>query len=68
MRCKDVYILDVYVIPFLFASLDHTSMPGHVWGMCALVGAILQWFEEVTIISGMLRFSPFYGCLTREKG
>jgi hypothetical protein len=44
MTCKDVYALDVlvdvYVIMFLFASLDHTSMLGSVWGMCALVGAI----------------------------
>jgi hypothetical protein len=45
MRCKDVSVLDVrvdvYVIPFLFASLDHTSMLERAWGMCALVGAIL---------------------------
>jgi hypothetical protein len=45
MRCKYVYVLDVwvdvYVTPFLFASLDHTSMLGRVWEMCALVGAIL---------------------------
>jgi hypothetical protein len=39
MRCKDAYALDVlvYVTPFLFAGLDHTSMLGHVWGLCALV-------------------------------
>jgi hypothetical protein len=27
--------------PFLFDGFDHTSMLGHMWGMCALVGAIL---------------------------
>jgi hypothetical protein len=41
MRCKDVYVLDVYVTPFLFASLDHTSMLRRMLGMCVLVGAIL---------------------------
>jgi hypothetical protein len=36
MRCKGVYVVDVlvniYVTPFLFASLDHTSMLGCMWG------------------------------------
>jgi hypothetical protein len=45
MRYKDIYFLDVwlnvYVTLFLFAGLDHTSMLGRMWGMCALVGAIL---------------------------
>jgi hypothetical protein len=45
MRCKDIYVLDVwvdvYVTPFLFASLDRTSKLGRVWVMCALVGEIL---------------------------
>jgi hypothetical protein len=68
MRCKDVYVLDVlfdvYVTPFLFSTIDHTSMLGHVcigWSNLVVVG-------EVTSISGLLRFSPFYGCLTRENG
>jgi hypothetical protein len=45
MRFKEVYVLDiwadVYFTLFLFAGLDRTSMLGRVWGMCALVRAIL---------------------------
>jgi hypothetical protein len=45
MKCKDVYVLDIWVYvfvnPFLCACSDQTGMLGRVWGMCALVGAIL---------------------------
>jgi hypothetical protein len=45
MRCNDVYVLDVwvdvYVPPFLYACSDQTNMLRPMWGMCALVGAIV---------------------------
>jgi hypothetical protein len=40
MRCKDVFVsdvwVDVYVTPFLYASSDQTSMLGLVRGMGSL--------------------------------
>jgi hypothetical protein len=71
MRCKDVYVLDVwvdvYVTPFLFACSDQTSMHR------AREGDVCISWSNLVVLWGSDRnlycygFLPFYGWLTREN-
>jgi hypothetical protein len=47
MRCKVIVVLDVLidlnVIPFLYACSDQNSMLGRLWEMCVL-GRVILWY------------------------
>jgi hypothetical protein len=75
MRCKDVFIfdvwVDVYVTPFLCACSDQTTLLGLCEGYVCISWsnlAVSLGFWEVTKIPELLCFLPFYDWLTRENG